>query len=55
MICPFIVATPYHTQTISYAVTRAETNHIDGARLAPLSMNELTTEYWNSYAIWNSL
>ena len=30
-------------------------NHIDNTGPTPLSMNELTTEYWNSYAIWNSL
>ena len=33
--------------------TRANTNHIDSTRPAPLSMNELATEYCNSYAIWN--
>ena len=32
--------------------TRAKTNHID---TAPLPVNELTTEYWNSYAICNLL
>ena len=26
----------------------AKTNHIDSTRPAPLFMNELTTEYWNS-------
>ena len=26
--------------------TRAKTNNIDNTRPAPLSMNELTTEYW---------
>ena len=30
-------------------------NYIDSTRPAPLSMNELITKYWNSYAIWNSL
>ena len=30
-------------------------NHIDNTRPAPLSMHELTTEYWNSYAILNFL
>ena len=35
--------------------TRAKMNHIDSTRPAPLSMNELTTENWNFYAIWNSL
>ena len=28
--------------------------YIDGTRPVPLSMNELNTEYWNSYVIWNS-
>ena len=31
----------------------AKMNHIDSTKPAPLSMNKLTTEYWNSYAIWN--
>ena len=52
--------TVHHTQIVSLAIikmfslfnTRAKANHI--RRPAPLSMNELTTtEYWNSYAIWN--
>ena len=29
-------------------------NHIGDTRPAPLSINELTTEYWNSYTNWNS-
>ena len=56
-------ATPLHTQIVSFAIvklfsllnirTRAI---IFSARPASLqvSMNELTTEYWNSYVIWNS-
>ena len=60
MICPFIIATPHLTQTVSFAIiklfllfnTMAKMNHIDSTRPAPLSMNELTTEYWNSYTIW---
>ena len=30
-------------------------NHIDSTRPAPLSISEFTTEYYNSYGIWNSL
>ena len=49
------------TQTASFAIikllllfnTTAITNHINSTRSAPLSMNELTTVYWNSYTIWN--
>ena len=52
-------ATPHHTQIFSFAIiklsllfnTRAKTNDIDSKRPVPLSMNELTAEYWNSYAI----
>ena len=29
-------------------------NHIEYTRPAPLSMNELITEYWNFYKIWSS-
>ena len=55
--------TPHHTQTVSFAIikffslfnTTAKTNHIGSTRPAPLSMDELTTEYWNSYTIWNLL
>ena len=65
MIHPFIIATqalPHHTQIVSFAIiklflllnTKVKTNHTDSTRSAPLSMNKLTTEYWNSYAIWNS-
>ena len=32
-----------------------DTIDVDSTRTAPLSMNKLTTEYWNSYAIWNLL
>ena len=32
--------------------TWAKSNHMDSTRPAPLSMNKLITEYWNS---WNSL
>ena len=63
MISPLITPTPHHTQTVSFAIiklfllfnTTAKTNHTDNKRPAPLSMNELTTEYWNCYTIWNYL
>ena len=42
-----------YTKMFSLFNTRAKTNHLDSARPAPLSMHELTTEYWNSYAICN--
>ena len=50
----------HHTQIISFASinmfllvnTRVKMNHIDSTRPAPLSVNELTTEYWISYTIW---
>ena len=29
-------------------------NHIGDTRPATLSMNKVTTEYWNSYTNWNS-
>ena len=32
-----------------------QTIYVDSTKPALLSMNELTTEYWNSYAIWNSV
>ena len=49
----------YYTRIASLAIvklfsmfnTRAKTNNIDSIRPTPLSMNELTAEYWNSYAI----
>ena len=61
MICPFIIATQHHTQIVSFTIiklflllnTRAKMNHIGDTMPAPLSMNELTTEYWNSYTNWN--
>ena len=61
MIRPFIRATPHHTQIVSFAIiklflllnTRVKTNHIGDTVYALLSMNEsmneLNTEYWNSY------
>ena len=52
-------ATPHYTRIATFAIiklfllikTRAKTNHMDSTRLASLSMNELTTDYWNSYTI----
>ena len=29
-------------------------NYIDSTSPIPLSLKELTTEYWNFYKIWNS-
>ena len=57
-----LLATPHHTQIVSFAIiklfllfnTRAKTNHKGDTLPVPLSMNELTTEYWNSYTNWNS-
>ena len=51
MICPFIIATPHHTQTVTFAIiklfslfsTTAKANHIDSTRPAPLSIKEFTT------------
>ena len=49
-------STPHHTQIIfNFAIiklfllfnTGAKTNQIDNTRPTPLSMNELTSEYWN--------
>ena len=53
MICPFIIATSYHTQSVSYAIiklfslfnTTAKTNDIDSTRPTPLSIYE-RTHYW---------
>ena len=52
-------ATSHLTQIISLIIiklfllcnTRAKMNNIDSARPISLSLNELTAEYWNSYAI----
>ena len=53
MIHPIIIATPHHNQIASFTNiklfslinTRAKTNHMGDTISAPLSMNELTTEY----------
>ena len=49
----FIIATPHHTQIVSFAIIKLLSlfntmNHIGDTRLATPSMNELTTEYRNS-------
>ena len=51
----------HHTQIISFAIIKllslfnagAKANNIDSAKPIPLSKNELTAEYWNSYATRN--
>ena len=48
-----------NTKIVSFAIvnlfilfnTRAKMNNIDSTRLAPLSINKLTAEYWNSNEI----
>ena len=53
-VCKHVNPNHYY-KMFSLCNTRAKTNHIDSTRPAPLSMHNLTTEYWNSNAIWNSV
>ena len=47
-----IIATPHHSQIVSFAIINLFSLFNTRAKPAPLSINERTTEYWNSYMNW---